>query len=1293
MNWWDDLPSAAPMAQTISVKLPKAKKATPAQEDAYYSKHVPTKEDIQNQRELDFESSQPHSYVGHLADLLSGAASHTIPDTVGFFGDLANELGKQARNRLLPTRTQEFSGEPLGRDEHVTPPGSGPASQAASALHDRIYGRDVSPRSAGERYAYAATRGAADTLVGGPRGLLAGAAGGMGSQAAADEFPDSEWAPLIGGLVGGIVPEGARGAYRGAKNGRAIRAGASMPNYEGLRTTVLGLEGGGTLDHPNVSLKGAKGPMQVMPDTARDPGHGIRPWNGKTEADRVRVGNQLLAALNHKYGGDEAKVLAAYNAGDGRVDGLVKEHGDNWWKHLPSETRKYVQDGLNAFDSNVRPRGVPPMDPREMARAMRDPEAAGIRDLDGPPRHVEISDEDVPELARRTNGRDRDTEDAPIFGKGHLYDSLMFDAELGTAHADMMNGNLSPEEYAKIEQRVIDRLSGNNVVDINAEREARRPVDEKVSDRSEEGLIRGLTDNYWLARNVLDKAKAGDPSIKLDMLESVRNDLEEHHAHALTRKARNPEEISLIADTHALIDEAVSRYGGESKPLGSVRLDKLKLERDVAHKRFKDLETQHHEAISRTGSDIDYDLEEHLATEKEKALQAAIDADVEYKVAKAKAEGKTNLLDKAKELTDKIDNLTPAERQEMDASVDVQPRDSSHEKFTQNPRENLPANDVQAEASRKGILQTLKALLKDESGSYRDSFDKTSEPYDTLDPEDKLRKALKEAKPVSAAARKMYAEERSARASKIAELQAKGASLPEQLHALKGQLPRPDRASILEHFTEEDIKTLEDRINYSNHLFPYEKVNALTALHKLLGAEGVKIPTAGEIKLLSGVMSDDTIKAMLENRPFMEKFWHGVGSGLNIPRSLLASFDFSGGFRQGLVFVGRKEFWKAWAGMFKQFGSEKAFKAVQDEIRNRPTYLLMRKAGLSLTDTGHYLSEREEAFMSDWAEKIPVIGIGVHASNRAYIGFLNKLRADLFDDMIRKGKEIGIDYNNNPRALKAVSNLINAGTGRGSLGKLNQAAPALSSIFFSPRLIASRVQMLNPMMYARALPFIEKNPGVRMASREAAKSMLTFGAIAMTIVGLAKMGGAEVSGNPTSSDFGKIKIGNTRYDLWGGFQQYIRLFAELASGKVTTSTGTVHDLNNPKFGQDTRRDVIIKFVENKFAPVVAAGDDFARGKDAVGQPVTVKSELKSKMIPLVAQDIADAMQDQGYLKGVAMGAPSLFGVGVQTYKPKEPKPKNGVDEFGFPVPKQMKDAFDFPKTRKKPHTDEFGFPQ
>lgn len=116
-----------------------------------------------------------------------------------------------------------------------------------------------------------------------------------------------------------------------------------------LEITVQSESGG----NPNaVSDKGARGLMQVMPATGRDPGYGIRPSNGTPEDD-VRLGRDYFQTMLRKYG-DPAKAWAAYNAGPGALEKALAGGGD-WLSRMPAETRAYVSKNMRALGGEQKP--------------------------------------------------------------------------------------------------------------------------------------------------------------------------------------------------------------------------------------------------------------------------------------------------------------------------------------------------------------------------------------------------------------------------------------------------------------------------------------------------------------------------------------------------------------------------------------------------------------------------------------------------------------------------------------------------------------------------------------------------------------------------------------------------------------------------------------------------------------------------------------------------------------------------------------------------------------------------
>ncbi len=511
---------------------------------------------------------------------------------------------------------------------------------------------------------------------------------------------------------------------------------------------------------------------------------------------------------------------------------------------------------------------------------------------------------------------------------------------------------------------------------------------------------------------------------------------------------------------------------------------------------------------------------------------------------------------------------------------------------------------------------------------------------DITNPVNKIINALKEAKPLRGQQEAIYTAERSqkmAKALSVGEKTTGEAGFKAELGQLKGEMPKVQFESIRGKIGQEDIDTLFNQVKDSQVLNFWNKITARQGLAKMF--EG-GVPTEGELKLLGRVFPKEFIETVLGKRDSFTKMAEAGYQLANIPRSVMASVDLSAPFRQGLFLISHpKKFFGSFLNMFKSFGSEKAFKATQEAIVKKPTFDLMQDSKLALTEMDNILTLREERFMSNWAEKIPVVGKVIRASGRAYTGFLNKLRADVFEDLITKADNLGLTPRSNPDLVKEIANFVNIASGRGSLGKLQPAATALNSFFFSPRLMASRLTLLNPVYYVKADPFVRK---------EALKSLLTVAGGLTTILGLSKLAGAEVEIDPRSSDFAKIKIGNTRIDLAGGTQQYVRMAAQLITGKYVSSTTGKEITLGEGYKPLTRMDILLRQVEAKEAPIFSFLTDLMRGQDYAGQPINITNEVASRFYPMAIGDIVDISKDDPTLLPISVLG--IFGVGVQTYQ-------------------------------------------
>lgn len=413
-----------------------------------------------------------------------------------------------------------------------------------------------------------------------------------------------------------------------------------------------------------------------------------------------------------------------------------------------------------------------------------------------------------------------------------------------------------------------------------------------------------------------------------------------------------------------------------------------------------------------------------------------------------------------------------------------------------------------------------------------------------------------------------------------------------------------------------------------------------------LDAEATKLKFENEKakrQFREGLMKD-----RLAKRSTGRKIFDTGIEGINLARALMTSFDLSAVLRQGgfITLAHPIRAAKVFPAMFKALKSERGQHAIEQELLARANYPLYKQAGLYLSEKGSTLSKMEEAYMSRWADKIP----GVSHSQRAYTTFLDVLRADSFDAMAesiaRKGKLTEAEG-------KAIANFINVATGRGKIGMKDTAAVGLNTVFFAPKLVASRFQLLGgaiKVLGDTATGFKIRPETARARRLIALEYARTLGGLAV-VYALGSMAGAEIETDPRSSDFGKMKFGDTRVDPMMGLSQVTVLLSRLGSGEKTDMRGRTYPIRGDvPFGKDDAKDVTANFLRTKLAPVPSAVLNVATGKNVVGEEVTPLSTLQDLTVPLSLRDIYDVMQEQGIPKGTAIELLNLLGMSVQHYE-------------------------------------------
>lgn len=167
----------------------------------------------------------------------------------------------------------------------------------------------------------------------------------------------------------------------------------------------------------------------------------------------------------------------------------------------------------------------------------------------------------------------------------------------------------------------------------------------------------------------------------------------------------------------------------------------------------------------------------------------------------------------------------------------------------------------------------------------------------------------------------------------------------------------------------------------------------------------------------------------------------------------------------------------------------------------------------------------------------------------------------------------------------------------------------------------------------------------KLIAKEYGKALIGVG----VIYALAAAAGAELEDDMTDSDFGKIKLGNTRLDPLGGLSQTAVFASRMGHGAYKTGQSWVTGKPRKTSYMAGETMTVGRFLRSKLSPIAATMVNVAAGETAGGDKVTPKQLTQDLTIPLSFRDIKDAIEEQGVPAGVALWLVSLFGVGMQTY--------------------------------------------
>ena len=368
-------------------------------------------------------------------------------------------------------------------------------------------------------------------------------------------------------------------------------------------------------------------------------------------------------------------------------------------------------------------------------------------------------------------------------------------------------------------------------------------------------------------------------------------------------------------------------------------------------------------------------------------------------------------------------------------------------------------------------------------------------------------------------------------------------------------------------------------------------------------------------------------------------------------RAIMTTGEFSFILRQGKVAALSRPIMtaKALPNMFKALlANPERARAIDLETHLDPAAEAAKQAKLYLVEEAPTrLSKQEEILMGRLVGKIPV----VRNFNQAAQVFLNKIRLDMFKSM---GKSMSKSGTPTPEENIQIAMFVNEATGRGGLGKITPAGVVLGRAMFAPRYYASRLQLAAGHSMWGGTPRSR-----RIIATEYARALvglsLYYTALAMYFGRGEDEEKGKIGSDPRSTDFGKVKVGDTRLDPLAGLGQVAVLASRTATGEKTTLTGKVLPIRGKKvpFGGDKWTDIAARHLRGKLHPVPASIANLFDGTDLGGNEATVLNQMGGAMVPITYMDIYVALKEQGLEDGAALSLLGLLGEGIQTYKEKE----------------------------------------
>lgn len=394
--------------------------------------------------------------------------------------------------------------------------------------------------------------------------------------------------------------------------------------------------------------------------------------------------------------------------------------------------------------------------------------------------------------------------------------------------------------------------------------------------------------------------------------------------------------------------------------------------------------------------------------------------------------------------------------------------------------------------------------------------------------------------------------------------------------------------------------------------------------------------------------------------------WHGAKVMSGTSKSILSSMDNSALGRQGIKMLwAHPTVWarnakQSFVDIWKEMGGKNAMREVLAEIYSRPMSIDGTFDRMKID-----IGTMEEAYPEQGLEKVKFLRRPYKASETAFTGFQYRNRADAAEIYYDLAKLKGYDVTNTKdgnKQLENIGHLVNSMTGRGKLG--NRDTSTINELFFAPKFLKSNWDFLTMHQGQGEGKFVKI---------EAAKNWLKFMGGTMALLAAAKAAGADVELNPQSSDFLKIRFGNTRFDITGGMGSVAVVTTRLVGGLLSglsqlafktkpwmttksSTTGKLSAISDPKNFFNNWVDVLVDFSIGKLAPGAAIVKTIGTGVGGNSrEQITAWQLLINSALPIGWQNMIQNWSIEDKKLWLATTFADTMGIGTSTYGKSQKK--------------------------------------